>query len=89
MKPYKCWRCIGDIFSLWKHGEEKLKKFIENLNEKHQTIIFTAEWSQASINFLDVTVSLIRGKITTDLYVKATDSHQYHHSYSCCPYRCK
>ena len=39
-----------------------------------------AEWSQTSINFLDVTVSLIGGKITTDLYVKATDGHQYLHS---------
>ena len=56
---------------------------------KHPTIKFTAEWSQTSINFLDVTVSLIGGKITTDLYVKATDSHQYLHSSSCHPYHCK
>ena len=48
-----------------------------------------AEWSQTSINFLDVTVSVIGGKITTDLYVKPTDSHQYLHSSSCHPYHCK
>ena len=59
------------------------------MNEKHPTIKFTAEWSQTSINFLDVTVSLIGGKITTDLYVKPTNSHQYLHSFSCPPYHCK
>ena len=59
------------------------------MNEKHPTLKYTAEWSQTSINFLDVTVSLIGGKITTDLYVKATDSHQYLHSSSCHPYHCK
>ena len=83
------WRYIDDIFFLWKHGEEKLKGFIEHLNEKHATIKFTAEWSKTSINFLDVTVSLVGGNITTDLYVKPTNSHQYLHSSSCHPYHCK
>ena len=45
---------------------------------------FTAEWSQKSINFLDVTVSRRGGKVTTDLYVdlyvKPIGSHQYLHS---------
>ena len=59
------------------------------MNEKHPTIKFTAEWSLTSINFLDVTVSLIGVKITEDLYVKATDSHQYIRSYSCHPCHCK
>ena len=89
LKPYLWWRYIDDIFFLWEHGEEKLKGFIEYLNEKHPTIKFTAEWSKTSINFLDVTVSLVGGNITTDLYVKPTDSHQYLHSSSCHPYHCK
>ena len=89
LKPYLWWRYKDDFFFLWEHGEEKLNKFIEYLNEKHPTIKFTVEWSQTSIKFLDVTVSLIGGKITTDLYVKATDSHQYLHSYLCHPYHCK
>ena len=86
LKPYLWWKYIDDIFFLWEHGEEKLKKFIEYLNEKHPTIKFTAEWSQTSINFLDVSVSFTDGKITTDLFVKATDSYQYLHSSS---YHCK
>ena len=38
LKPYLWWRYIDDIFFLWEHGEEKLKEFIEHLNEKHPTI---------------------------------------------------
>ena len=89
LKPYLWWRYIDDIFFLWEHREEKLKGFIEHLNEKHPTIKFTAEWSKTSINFLDVAVSLVGGNITTDLYVKPADSHQYLHASSCHPYHCE
>ena len=89
LRPYLLWRYIDDIFFLWEHGEEKLKEFIEHLNEKHPTIKFTAEWSQTSINFLDATVSLIGGKVTANLYVEHTDSHQYLHSSSYHPDQCK
>ena len=89
LKPYLWWRYINDIFFLWEHEVEKLKEFIEHLNEKHPTTKFTAEWSQTSITFLDVAVSLIGGEVTTDLYLKSTDSHQYIHSSSCHPYHCK
>ena len=64
-----------DIFFLWEHGEEKIKEFIEYLNEKYPTIKLKAEWSQTSIKLMDVTISLIAGKLTTDLYEKLTDSH--------------
>ena len=36
--------------------------FVETLNKIHPTIKFTAEWSQKSINFLDVSVSLIESQ---------------------------
>ena len=89
LKPYLWWRFIDDIFFIWEHGEEKLKEFIDVLNKKHPTIKFTAEWSKTQINFLDVTVYLENEDIKTDLYVKPTDTHQYLHSFSCHPYRCK
>ena len=74
-KPNLWWRYIDDIFFIWKHGEEKLRNSGETLNEIHLTIKFTAEWSQKSINFMDVTVSLIDGQVETDSNVKPTDSH--------------
>ena len=69
--------------------KNKLKSFIDKINKVHPKIRFTAEWSKASINFLDVTQSLIEGLIETDLYVKPTDSHQYLQSSSCHPFHCK
>ena len=66
-KPYLWWRYIDDIFFLWEHGEEKLKSFIDNINKMHRTIKFTADWSKTSRNVLDVTVSIPKGIIETDL----------------------
>ena len=42
-KPYLWWRYIDDIFFLWEHGENKLKSFLDKINEVHPTIKFTAE----------------------------------------------
>ena len=69
-KPYLCWQYTDNIFLLWEHGENKLKSFLDKTNEVHPTIKFTAEWSKTSINFLDVTASLVEGVIQTDLHVK-------------------
>ena len=71
------------------HGENKIKSFTDKINKVHPTIKLTAEWSKTSINFLDVTVFLIERVIETDLYVKATDIHQYLQSSSCHSCHCK
>ena len=44
-KPYLWWRYIVDIFFILEHGEEKLRDFVQTLNEIHPTIKLTAEWS--------------------------------------------
>ena len=41
-KPYLWWRYIDAIFLIWTLGEEKLDKFITNLNSLHPTIKFTS-----------------------------------------------
>ena len=51
----------------------------------HPTIKFTSNCTFTSIPFLDVNVSLINGKITTDLDTKPTDKHQYLLQSSCHP----
>ena len=48
-------------------------------------IKFTCEFSEASINFLDLNVKLSNGKLQSCLYVKATDCHQYLHLQSSHP----
>ena len=83
LKPLVWWRYIDDIFMMWEHGEEELKKFLETLNCYHPTITFTAEYSRAKVNFLVVTVTKKGNQLVTDLYVKTTDTHQYLHASSC------
>ena len=47
------------------------------LNNSNPNIKFTYEFSEASINFLDLNVKFSNGKLQTSLYVKPTDCHQY------------
>ena len=68
------------------HGENELKQFIDKLNKFHPTKKFTCDYSQETVHFLDVQVILENNEISTDLYVKETDSHQYLQPWSCHPY---
>lgn len=57
-------------------GASKRKRsFINDINKI--AMKFTTEWSEISIYFLDVTVSIAKGIIETVSYVKPIDSHQY------------
>ena len=84
-QPHTWWRYIDDIFMIWTHSVDDLQTFTTYLNNIHPTIKFTSNYSFISIRFLDVNVSLINGKITTDLYTKPTDKHQYLLQSSCHP----
>ena len=88
LKPLVWWHYIDDIFMIWEHGEE-LQKFLETLNCYHPTIKFTAEYSRAKINFLDVTVIKKGNQLVTELYIKPTDTHQYLHASLCHVSHCK
>ena len=65
------------IFMIWTAGPEKLKTFVDYLNNLHSTINFTCSHSPTNIPFLDVMVSIKDGFIETDLYTKPTDKLQY------------
>ena len=84
-QPYIWWRFIDDIFMIWTHSLDDLQTFTTYLNNIHPTIKFTSNHSFTSIPFLDVSVSLCNGTITTDLYTKPTDKHQYLLQSSCHP----
>lgn len=89
LKPLCYKRFIDDIFMIWPHGETDLLKFIGDFNRAHPTISFSHHYSQDSVNFLDVSVSLSGGRLTTKLYRKPTDTHQYLHFYSSHVRHCK
>ena len=81
--PFLWLRFLDDIFCIWTDGEENLNEFFEYLNQFHPTIKFTMEKSFKKINYLDVTVSKNNNKLSTDLYTKETNTHQYLHAKSC------
>ncbi len=78
IKPLIWLRYIDDIFAIFDHNEPTVQGFINDLNQCHHSIKFTAEVSNTSVNFLDTTVCLTKdGKLHTDLYCKPTDAHNY------------
>lgn len=80
-----CWlRFIDDIFLIWTHGEESLSKFLQQLNT-FSPLQFTWNTSTSTINFLDLNVNLQNGLISTTIFTKPTNHHQYLHFSSCHP----
>ena len=61
-----------DVFFIWTHGEEKLAFLKNNFNNYHES-------NKKHIPFLDFNVKLSGNKLSTDLYIKSTDRHQYPH----------
>ena len=61
------------------HNTVKHFTFIEHLNHFHPTIKFTHECSYQSINYLDVTVQIEDGILTTTTFHKPTDANTYLH----------
>ena len=88
-KPIIYLRYLDDIFIIWTHGKELLDQFITHANQFHPTIKFTANISDTSLPFLDTLVSLNETKLSTTLYKKPTDKHQYLHYESHHPRHCK
>ena len=56
-----------------------LSLFLEDLNNFHPNIKFSNEVNKESIDYLDLYVRLSDDNISTDLYVKPTDRHQFLH----------
>ena len=86
IKPSIWLRYVDDIFMIWNESEDKLKDFLAYINAVHPAIQFTHAHSFKSVNFLDVLVNFTNdGTISTDLYTKPIDTHQYLHMNSCHP----
>ena len=78
-KPSHYMRYIDDIFFIWPHGHSTLKDFHHFVNSFHHSIKFTFEISTSEIPFLDVLVKLRSNSISTSVFYKPTDNHQYLH----------
>ena len=73
LQPLVSFRYIDDIFFIWTHGNDKLAKFLDDLNSFDKNIKFTHESSKETVTFLDLIMNLSKCCLTTDLYVKDTD----------------
>ena len=63
IQPLLCLRYLDGIFCIWTDGLEKLKEFFSYLNSCHPTIQFTMDYSNTTINFLDVSVTKNSAKL--------------------------
>ncbi|KAK5649280.1 hypothetical protein RI129_000309 [Pyrocoelia pectoralis] len=78
-KPTLWLRYVDDTFVIWSHGQEKLKAFLEHLNNVHPNIKFTIEIEQNDqLPFLDVLVKKKRdGRLGHTVYRKPTHTDRY------------
>jgi len=74
---------------IWTENKDEVKELTDFVNNLHPAIKFTSEQSSTSVAFFDTTVSIKGSKISTDFYVKPTDTHQYLLNSSCHPYHTK
>jgi hypothetical protein len=70
------------------HSDKEIDEFFEHANSIHPSINLTHEVSKTKMSFLDTTTTVKEGKMTTDLYSKPTDKHQYLSPSSCYPKHC-
>ena len=81
-------RFIDDVDTKWIHSDKELDEFCEHANSIHSSIKFTHEVSKTKISFLDTTTTVKEGNMTTDVYSKPTEKHQYLSPSSCHPKHC-
>ena len=79
-KPDLLLRYIYDYGGIWIHREESLQEFLSYLNSLHPTVKFTMEYTKpdSGVPYLDTLVSVVstgaRTYLTTELYIKPTNS---------------
>ena len=85
---YLCY--IDDIFMVLIKSESELKHFMNEINQKHQSIKSDFKFSKESIEFLDTLVYIdSKNSLQTTLYKKPTDCQNYLHAKSAEPFSLK
>ena len=83
-------RFIDDVVCITEGGTAYLDELFDFLNTCHPTIKFTKEFSNESVSFLDTNLSVDHeGNLSTDLFTKPTDTHDYPEFKSAHPSHCK
>ena len=76
--PLFCKRSLMMCFGIWLFGEleEALLAFFAHANKAHPSINFTYRFG-TEVDFMDSSLSIRGDSISSDLYTKPTDTHQY------------
>jgi hypothetical protein len=75
-KPISSFRFIDDVDTKWTESAENLNRFFDH-DHVHPTIKVIHETSRNNISFLDTYTTCENGIMSTDIYNKPTDKHQY------------
>ena len=79
-KPLVWKRYIDDIFSLWTINRDEIKQFIEQANNHHPTIKFTAEISERETTSLDTSIRFQNDAVLeVCTHLKPAEAFQYTH----------
>ena len=71
-------------------SESELRHFMNEINQKYQSIKFNFKLSKESIEFLDTLVYIdSKNRLQTTLYKKPTDCQNYLHAKSAHPFSLK
>jgi hypothetical protein len=81
-------RFIDDVDMKLIHSDKELDEFFEPASIIHPSIKCTHEVSKTKMSFLDTTTTVKEGNMTTNLYSKPTEKHQYLSPSSCHPKHC-
>ena len=89
-RPIAFKRFIDDVFCLWNINREHIDQFIEQCNNHHPTIKFTAEISEQEITFLDTSVYKglrfhTESILDVKTHFKPTETFQYTEFTTCHP----
>lgn len=82
-------RYLDDVFCICTYGLHKLTEVLIYLSFSHPTIKYSMNYSSTNIIFLNVSITKNGAKLSTDLFTKDTDFHQYLHVTTCHSPYCK
>ena len=83
-KPLLLVHYIDDIFMIWIHTEDELKKFLIDLNSHNSALSYTYHYSLSTVDFLDLTVYksprfAVTNILDTKTFQKPHNLYQYLH----------
>lgn len=70
-------RYLDDVFIIWDEADGNFQPLFDMLNSMDPKISFTCDTSGDTATFLDVKISKVNNKVTTDINYKETDTKQY------------